>query len=607
MSQLGSLEATVAAALATLGPERSVDPLRTVTPQRTYDRGVLDLLATADRYTVGRTLGEGGMGVVHLAQQRTLGRDVAIKTLKEDVTDPKAVMGLLQEAWVTGVLEHPNIVPVYDIDRDDAGRPRIILKKIEGDEWAALMFEADLVERKFGADDLLEWNIRILIEVCQALRFAHSRGFVHRDLKPANVMVGAFGEVYVLDWGIAVALQDDGSGRFPLAKDATQIAGTPSYLSPEQLGGPKFRISLATDVYLIGGMLFELLSQRPPHRGGTLGEIFASVVRSPPRLPEGVPGELAKIVERAMAADPSARFGDAAEFQLALEAFLRHRGSRQLTDQANLGAIELQQAIEQGDYPATEECYAECTFAYQAALKAWRDNESARQGLARVTALRIEHELDRGEPGVAERFLAVMDNPPAELIARVGSAQDRARHLGEAYERLRENEDEGIGQRTRLFLGSIVTLLWTLAPLSGYLFELNLAVMATCTAGFALLLVAMGLWARESLMRTRLNRQLGAAALATIAMQLLGFLGGWLQGLDFATVESLMVLSWAVSMAFVTIIKPSLWPALVGFIATFVAVSLVPEQRYLLMSAGNGCLMVTVLWQDRAGAELSAE
>ncbi|MCB9615733.1 MAG: protein kinase [Sandaracinus sp.] len=131
-----------------------------------------------------------------------LEREVAVKGLREDLDTPLVRARLLLEARVTGRLEHPNVVPVHLVTEDDEGRPRIVLKRIEGRSWREL-----LDERPPDGRDLAE-HVRILGQVCQAIRFAHSRGVLHRDLKPENVMVGDFGEVYVVDWGIALALHE---------------------------------------------------------------------------------------------------------------------------------------------------------------------------------------------------------------------------------------------------------------------------------------------------------------------------------------------------------------------------------------------------------------
>ncbi len=215
-------------------PRTTIEPRR----KRELDTLVSDAIealsrrSVHERYTEVDVLGEGGMGIVRLGTQRSLERAVALKSLKDGLETPNARLKLLREAWITGKLEHPNIVPVHDLGIDERGEPRIVLKRIEGASWDTLAKDAAEVKRLFDASDLVEWNLRVLLEVARALHFAHVRGIVHRDLKPENVMIGSFGEVYVVDWGLAVALEDDGSGRFPLALDATELAGTPSYMAP---------------------------------------------------------------------------------------------------------------------------------------------------------------------------------------------------------------------------------------------------------------------------------------------------------------------------------------------------------------------------------------
>src|SRR5262249_52505984 len=155
----------------------------------------------------------------------------------------QATLGLLRESWITGGLEHPNIVPVHDLTVDESGRPRLLLKRIEGLPWSEVLHDAEALRQRFASDDPLDFNVRVLMQVCSPVNFAHRRGIVPRDLKPQNVMIGEFQEVYVLDWGLAVSLVDDGSGRLPLAADVDEMAGTPAYMAPEMLGGRTRRIT----------------------------------------------------------------------------------------------------------------------------------------------------------------------------------------------------------------------------------------------------------------------------------------------------------------------------------------------------------------------------
>ncbi len=205
-----------------------------VPPRRLSDPGIAALSSLRElagsldgKINFERTLGEGGMGIVHLATQATMGRHVAVKTLRDGASDVEATLRILREAWVTGALEHPNVVPVYDVAVDARGAPVIVMKRIEGRHWGELLVSPDEVRQRFAVEDPLDWHVRTLASVCNAVHFAHSRGILHRDIKPENVMIGAFGEVYVLDWGIAVSLHDDPSGRLPLVSQAHGVAGTP--------------------------------------------------------------------------------------------------------------------------------------------------------------------------------------------------------------------------------------------------------------------------------------------------------------------------------------------------------------------------------------------
>ena len=237
------------------------NPNSTVAPPREDARSgarVLELLQRLARPPPAveeeTLLGQGGMGVVHLATQLPLGRKVAVKRLQPAHTSLEDIESLLSESWLSGSLEHPNIIPIYDLGLDAAGLPVLVMKRIEGLSWGTLLRDPDAMSRHAPGRSPLEANLRILMQVCNALHYAHARGVVHRDVKPDNVMVGSFGEVYLVDWGIAAP---PGPSR--------QLAGTPVYMAPEMLGGDHAVISAQTDVYLLGSVLCELLTGQPPH------------------------------------------------------------------------------------------------------------------------------------------------------------------------------------------------------------------------------------------------------------------------------------------------------------------------------------------------------
>ena len=189
------------------------------------------------------------------ARQASIDRHVAIKMIRRDMAaDADQRQKFLAEAVVTGDLDHPNIVPIYDLGIDDAGALFYSMKRVKGTPWIKVI-------RKKSLDE----NLEILMKVADAVAFAHSRGVVHRDLKPENVMLGDFGEVLVMDWGLALL-----APRFRHLGSITQsggMGGTPAYMAPEMASGPLERIGPPSDVYLLGAILYEIITGRPPHAG----------------------------------------------------------------------------------------------------------------------------------------------------------------------------------------------------------------------------------------------------------------------------------------------------------------------------------------------------
>lgn len=232
---------------------------------------------SAELVAVG-TLGEGGMGVVELAQQPALGREVAVKRLRSELAGELHVHALLDEARITGSLEHPNILPVHGVGLDPAHGPLVVMKRVQGQTWNQLLAADREVSATPGRLDSaqLSRHLRALMQVCNALEFAHSKDIIHRDIKPANVMLGEFGEVYLLDWGIALRLAAESAGDSP----ETAGFGTPVYMAPEMVLGRG--IDGRSDVYLLGATLHELLTGQPRHTGKSLAACFADALTSDP-------------------------------------------------------------------------------------------------------------------------------------------------------------------------------------------------------------------------------------------------------------------------------------------------------------------------------------
>lgn len=283
------------------------------------------------RYVSRSLLGEGGMGVVRLVHDPIVGRDVAIKTIRKDRdTRPDIRARFLREARVQGRLEHPSIVPVYDMGTAADGSTYFTMRRVRGTTLGAILeglANGDVATKeKYSRHRLLS----AFGSVCLAVDFAHERGVVHRDLKPGNVMIGDFGEVYVLDWGVAKVddspdwvMPEETSGEH--ATVAGSYVGTLGYMAPEQLSGAE--IDRRADVYALGALLFEILALEPLHVG-TPSEMTATTLigvdaRCSERAPDrDVPEELEAICVRATAAKVDERFPSARAMYDALQRHL---------------------------------------------------------------------------------------------------------------------------------------------------------------------------------------------------------------------------------------------------------------------------------------------
>lgn len=246
--------------------------------------------ASADYVIIDR-LGEGGMGVVFDAEQRYLSRRVALKMIKpEKATDHLARNSFFYEAAITAKLEHPGIIPILDFGVAEDGRAFYAMKKVTGVPWSKVIREKSREE-----------NLAILDRIIDVVAYAHGKGILHRDLKPANVMLGEFGEVWVCDWGIALAR--NAKGDFSHAHPG----GTPQYMAPEMASCDFTRLGIASDIYLLGAILFEIMTGKPPHEGKDSLTALYSAMRNQFVLPDNA-SSLGVIISRAMALRPEERY-----------------------------------------------------------------------------------------------------------------------------------------------------------------------------------------------------------------------------------------------------------------------------------------------------------
>jgi eukaryotic-like serine/threonine-protein kinase len=281
---------------------------------------------TPPHLLVGRQLARGGMGRVHPATDRNLLRHVAMKFLDKSLAGERYYRdAFIAEGQITGQLEHPNIVPVHELDVDPGGIPYFTMKLVQGESlymW--------LRNRPPGDAERVAGGLEILIKVCDALAYAHFRGVVHRDLKPANIMVGDFGQVYLMDWGLSRLLRSQPASGANALMNANGPVGTPDYMSPEAARGNPDEVDERADVFGMGALLWEVLSGHGPYgpmdapasmlleraAAGRVLSIDAECERF------GIAKRIRAVAERATLPDPKERYQSILEMQDAMRAFL---------------------------------------------------------------------------------------------------------------------------------------------------------------------------------------------------------------------------------------------------------------------------------------------
>lgn len=493
------------------------------------------------------TLGEGGMGRVFLARQHSLDREVAIKTLRDRASDRER-RALIAEGAVTGFLEHPAIIPVHALGLDDHSRPVLVMKRVVGVTWSASIAEKP--------DDLDE-HLAVLVQVSNAVDFAHSKGVLHRDLKPQNVLVGAFGEVQLVDFGIALRIED--------ANDQIPMAGTPAYMAPEMVVGEK--LDVRTDVYLLGATLHHVLTGQARHRGKNVHETLLAAAQSNPfEYPKSVPAGLAALANAATARDPADRPKTAAMFRKGLVDYLRHKSSVALATSAmervaSLRASEVASLADEEAQHRLDVLGAEARLALTHALTEWPDNAAALELLAELDAL---------------------------LAARRARAAD--------LERLAHELDPRVAHPQRVALAGAfaavgVTLgIWAILRGSAHVTTKDLFHRSLVPLALVLLLVAA---MRRQLASNALNRRAAAGLVVLVATISLGRAVALVAGLppSAAILQDLLVVIAGSAMAAVHLARVFGWITALA-LAAAVVVARVPEHAVTAFSLVSGAALL---------------
>jgi hypothetical protein len=358
-------------------------------------------------YALEEKIGEGACGLVYGACQKTIDRQVAIKVIRPELAREGPIKALfLSEAVVTGDLDHPNIVPVYDLGVDQHDCLFYSMKKVQGVSWKKAMAAKSEAE-----------NIEILLRVCDAMAFAHAKGVIHRDLKPQNIMLGDYGEVYVMDWGIAAS--PGGCGKAEALTSESNQAGTPAYMAPEMAAIDPARVNHLSDIYLLGGLLYEIETGQTPHAGRNVKECLRRAAENaiqPARESSG----LIAIALKAMATQPTERYQSVAEFSQAIRDYRAHAESIVLCNSAAEAHARARKSKSYQEYLAA-------LFGYENAMQIWPGNP---QALAAKSAVRLDYAreaFDKHDYDLAISLLDAGHESHQALLGKVLTARQARR------------------------------------------------------------------------------------------------------------------------------------------------------------------------------------
>ncbi len=550
-------------------------------------------------FRMGKTIGAGGMGRIRLAQQVALGRDVAIKQLLDSRKSPKDVAALIREARITGRLEHPNIVPVHWIGYcGDGVGPVVVMKRVKGRAWNQALEDVDRRDENAVAS-----QVDVLLRVCDAIDYAHSQGIIHRDIKPGNVMLGDFGEVYVVDWGIAVELET--------WKPDGKAVGTPAYMAPEMADPSVQRPDERSDVFLLGATLYQVLFGRAP-RAGQKARAAMAAAADPLQFPDGidVPEELVDICQRACEVDPASRFESVAEFRAALRQYLQHRSGARLATQAHEQLAEIRREMHTSapDYANLIERLDAVKHQFRAADELWPDSAPARRGLSEIVAPTITGHIALGNlPAARQLADQAGDELAPELLGRLeGLERDReldgqARHHVEVLQR-EQSLSVGGDQRSGLLLALAAGLLMTVAYV--YISRRGTA-PGSPEFLFTLGLVCLGFWVallllrRKRLSATYVDRTAALSItvifLVIVVHRALALVAGW----DRAAIVQVDLLLISGPLFVLGTLHRSFYA--VGTIPLFAAAIsvFVPESARVMINAVPALLviLVSILWK----------
>lgn len=384
-----------------------------------------------ERYERRRLLGEGGMGEVHLCVDRRIGREIAMKVLRPGTgSTHSGNVRFLREARIQGQLEHPTTVPVYDLGLTSEGVEFFTMKRVGGVTLEEVVLRLQSGDREAAREFGLHRLLHVFQQVCLGVQYAHTRGVIHRDLKPANIMIGGFGEVYIIDWGLAkVGAEEPGAGGGPSGqwvKRGTMdgaVLGTPGYMSPEQ-AFDSGAVDERADVYALGAILFEILTLEPLHQGHQTFELLRSTqagVNVPERVrscAREVAPELEALCAEAVQVQARDRIASARRLADGVGRFLEGDRDEELRRRLAEEHVQVAEEAARRALAAGEDADAQRQKALQEAGRALALDPNSTAGTRVLMRLLVEP--PREPPPAAQRAIEDEEMEEARFVLRLG-------------------------------------------------------------------------------------------------------------------------------------------------------------------------------------------
>ena len=396
--------------------------------------GVSPFDPTEPNFTVVDSLGVGGMGSVHLANQSFMGREVAVKRSHDAEGKGASFASVIEEGRRFGRLDHPSIPPVHMVGKDSEGHAILVMKRIDGHDLHSMLRNPMHPRWARVEGERTMWLLDLVIQISRALEHAHSRSVLHRDIKTENIMVGDFGQVFLIDWGISVDIENK--------KERTttkKFIGTPCFAAPEMVIEHR-ELSVQTDVYLLGAMLFEIMTGSVPHNGRSIEEILTKARKAVrPDIPASVPPSLSAIIGKALEPEIEHRYPSVTEFRIAVQ---QYKSDHFLLSQMRLAEQQIATLRHwlQEEKMDRQTGYNFMTLAHEAlailktVLRGGVQVQYAKQLVIENLRIQTEYSILAGQFGVARSLIA-------KLVEDLGPGVEWINHLAGRIAEAQANHD----------------------------------------------------------------------------------------------------------------------------------------------------------------------